>query len=466
MRNKLQENRYMRMLPMILALAWPTMLEQMMQTAVQYIDLAMIGSLGTDATAAVGSTSTINWLVSSSISALGVGFLAQVSRACGAGDRELTRRLSGQAVLVTLLAGSFFTMLTVGLSPVVPEWMQVDVSIQEMAARYFMILYLPMLPRSASIILGTVLRASGDTRTPMKVGIYVNVINTVLNFFLIFPSRTMHIGEYGIFMPGAGWGVQGAAIASAIAYTVGGVMITRALWKHPLVSPRGCSIRPDGRLLRPCLRIAVPNMFQRFGTSLGYVVFAAMINSLGEVSAAAHVIANTVESAFYIPAYGMQTAAATLAGNALGANDREKMHSFTRMIIVIEVLLMLLSGGALFLFAPGIVSLFSDSAEVIRLGSFVLRMVAVSEPFYGVSIIIEGILQGLGNTFVPFLFGVSGMWCIRIVGTWLCIYGMGLGLISAWACMITHNLMLFGAYVFYYFRGRWNPLEQSFRDEG
>lgn len=76
---------------------------------------------------------------------------------------------------------------------------------------------------------------------------------------------------------------------------------------------------PDMQILKPCLRVAFPNMLQRFGTSLGYVAFASMINSIGEVATAAHTIANTVEFTFYIPGYGMQTAAATLAGNAFGA---------------------------------------------------------------------------------------------------------------------------------------------------
>ena len=76
------------MVPAIFALAWPTMLEQLMQTAVQYIDTAMVGSLGTYATAAVGATTTVNWLIGSTISALGVGFLSYIARACGAGEQE------------------------------------------------------------------------------------------------------------------------------------------------------------------------------------------------------------------------------------------------------------------------------------------------------------------------------------------------------------------------------------------
>ncbi len=101
------------MLPGIFALAWPTMLEQLLQTAVQYIDTAMVGSLGTQATAAVGATSTVNWLVSSTISALGIGFLSYVSQACGAGERTKVVRASAQAVLTVLLCGLFFTGLEI-----------------------------------------------------------------------------------------------------------------------------------------------------------------------------------------------------------------------------------------------------------------------------------------------------------------------------------------------------------------
>lgn len=442
------------MVPVILTLAWPTMLEQLMQTAVQYIDTAMVGSLGTQATAAVGATTTINWLLGSTLSALSVGFLAFVSQACGSGDTQKAGKASSQAVLATLVVGTLFTVLTLSLSDVIPIWMQVDPQIQSLAGTYFFILYLPMLPRTASIIFGTLLRAVGDTRTPMRIGVWVNVINVVLNFLLIYPTTTY----FGITVPGAGLGVVGAAIASSAAFAFGGVAITVALWRHPVISPRGQSLKPDFAVLLPCLKVALPNALQRFGTSLGYVAFAAMINSLGDISTAAHTIANTVESAFYIPGYGMQTAAATLAGNALGARDERKIRDLGRMILVIEVALMILSGGALFVFAPNMVGLFSRDPQVILLGSIVLRMVAVSEPFYGVSIIIEGMMQGMGKTMMPFVCNITGMWGIRIVGTFLCTQLLGFGLVSAWACMIAHNLLLFCLFTAYYRSGRWNPL--------
>ena len=410
------------MLPVIFALAWPTMLEELMQTLVQYIDTAMVGALGTEATAAVGATSTVGWMVGSSISALGVGFLAYIAKACGAGRKQEAHQASAQAAMVACIVGALFTALTLSLSPMVPVWMQVDPAIRELTHRYFFILYVPMLFRTASILFGTVLRAAGDTKTPMRVGVLMNLINIVLNFLLIYPSREISLFSHTVSVYGAGMGVEGAAIASAISYTVGGVLITAVLWRHPMVSPKGCSLRPDGRVLRPCLKVALPNMLQRFGTSLGYVVFASMINALGQTATAAHTIANTVESAFYIPGFGMQTAAATLSGNALGAGDNDRMKRLAR------------------------------TAEQQ------LRMVAVSEPFYGVPIVIEGMMQGVGRTLIPFLFNLTGMWGVRIAGTFVCTRLLGLGLQAAWACMIAHNLLLCLLFSLHFRRGTWNPL--------
>ena len=445
------------MLGTIFTLAWPTMLEQLTQTAVQYIDTAMVGSLGTQATAAVGATGTVNWMIGSVVSAIGVGFLAFIARKMGAEQQEDARKASAQAFQTALVLGMFLTALTLLAARHVPVWMQVDPSIRDLAARYFLIIYLPMLFRTASILFGTVLRSAGDTRTPMRIGLTVNGINIVLNFLLIFPTRSVTVLNLQLQVPGAGLGVEGAAWASAVSFVYGGLAMTRALWKHPSISPRGQSFRSDPVILKACFRVALPNLAQRFATSFGYVVFASMINALGGVSTAAHTIANTVESLFYIPGWGMQTAAATLSGNAYGAKDHERLKRLGSTILPLEVGLMILSGGLLFAFAEPLVRLFSRDGSVIRLGTTVLRMVAVSEPFYGVPIVVEGLMQGVGKTTAPFVYNVIGMWAIRILGTWICTQLLGFGLVAAWACMIGHNLLLFAFFVYHYFSGRWDP---------
>ena len=362
------------MIGTIFSLAWPTMLEQLLQTTVSYLDTAMVGSLGTLATAAVGSTGTVNWLIMGMISAVSVGFLAYISQSIGAGDLEKAKKASAQSVFLTVIIGIIYTVAITAISPLIPVWMKADPAIRELAGRYCFITFSPLLFRTATIIFGTILRASGDTKTPMKVGLLVNFVNLVLNFLFIYPTRTIRIFSKDIRIFGTGWGVEGAAIASAISFVVGGVVITAALFRHPMISPRKMSLKPDKDILRYVFRIAFPNMIQRFGTSFGYVVFASMINALGAT---------------------------------------------------------------------------------------VLRMVALSEPFYGVPIVVEGIMQGLGKTKISLIFNISGMWCIRIAGTYICTKILGYGLVSAWACMIGHNVLLFFLFGILYMSGKWNPMEKK-----
>ena len=448
------------MIPMIFALAGPTMLEQLMHTAVQYVDTAMVGSLGTTATAAVGATTTVNWLIGSTVSAMGVGFLSFISQAKGRGNSELLKKAASQAVLAVAALGVLFTALPLALSGIIPVWMQVDESARELSSKYFFILYLPMLFRVANIIFSTLLRATGDTKTPMKVSVTVNIINVLFNAILIYEPIRFELGRTAVVLPFAGMGVIGAAVASAVSYAAGGIMMTAALYKHPELSPKGQSYKPSKEILFPCLKVALPNALQRFGTSLGYVAFASIVNSLGELSTAAHTIANTVESAFYIPGYGMQTATATLSGNAYGAKDGKKIRELSRTIIFLEIGMMIVSGGLLFAFAPTMVGIFSRDGKVIALGATVLRMVALSEPFYGVSIVLEGMMQGMGKTSFPLVVNLIGMWLIRIVGTYICIGLLGMGLASAWGCMIAHNMLLFASFLIYYLLGKWNPQDR------
>lgn len=445
----------------ILRLAWPTVMEQVLTTAVSYVDTAMVGRIGPDASAAVGVTMTVNWLINGTVSALGIGFLAYIARAVGAKQHDLARRASAQAVLAVLSSGVLFTLLPLLLAAKIPEWMNAETRLRAEAAKYFFILYIPMLFRSATIIFGTVLRASGDTRTPMAVNGAMNAINVVLNFFCIYETRPLTVFGHPFTMPGLGLGISGAAIASAISFIAGGIWMTAALLRNPLVSPRGSSLRPDSTIMKPCLRVAIPAALQRFATSFGYVAFSSMINTLGATSTAAHTIANTAESAFYIPGYGMQAAASTLIGTSYGENDRHKMRMLSRMLLVIEFIVMTLSGAALFLGADAVMSLFTQDETVIRTGARVLRMVALTEPIYGVAVILEGIFNGVGDTMHTFVFNVVGMWGVRILGTYICVIHLGQDLTSAWACMIAHNIALGAMLSVRYLHGRWNPLAQN-----
>lgn len=170
------------------------------------------------------------------------------------------------------------------------------------------------------------------------------------------------------------------------------------------------------------------------------MVFTRLVTSLGTTVFAAHSIALTAEEAFYIPGYGMQSAATTLTGNAVGARDEKKLRHTSSLLLLLSFSFMTITGSLLFLLATQMMQLFTPDAEVIRLGASALRIVALSEPIFGISIILEGIFNGAGDTKHPFLYSLFSMWGIRIVGTFLCVHFFHLGLNAVWLCMVADNV--------------------------
>jgi len=443
------------MLATVCALAWPTIVEEALATVVQYADSAMVGRLGAHASACVGMTASTTWLVNSPMRAIGVGVLACIARAVGAKNENMARRMAVQSVLLTLILGAVLGAATLAVSPVLPLWLGAEESLRHDGSVYFAIVCAPMLFRAALAVFGAAIRATGDTRRPMLINVGMNAANIVLNFFLIYAPREVSLFGKPVAVYGAGMGVAGAALATAISYTLGGLLMTVLMWRNPVLSPRGCPLKPDREAMLPCVRIGVPVMLQRVAACLGHVVFTSLVTSLGTVALATHSLAITAEEAFYIPGYGMQTAASTLAGQALGARDEKRLNQISLLMVLMTTALMAVTGAILFAIPGRMMALFTQDEAVIAGGITVLRIVAVSEPIYGAGIIWGGVFNGVGDTKAPFVIELICMWGVRIVSTALCVKVFGLGLTAVWCCMVADNVVrgiLLGAR---YFTGRW-----------
>lgn len=440
----------------MLSMALPIMIEEGLQTLVQYVDTAMVGSISAEASAAVGLSQTPTWLIWGLLRAASIGLISYISQSVGAGDPEKPRRAGGQGILYSLVIGTVVMAIACGVAYKMPVWMGVEEDIQFMAGQYFFILSLPMIFRSLTINLGAVIRSTGNMRTPMLVNVVVNAINIVLNFFLIFPTRTVSIFGSDMTIYGADMGVKGAAIASSIGITVGGILMLLAVFRNQVVSPVGYGIRPDRDITRYCVKIAIPAGVQHIIVTMGFVVFAGLVaSSLGTVAFAAHSIANTAETAFYIPAYGLQGVAATMIGMAIGERDEKKMDAVAQMLFTIAILVMGFLGILLFAFSPQLMRIFTKDAEVIAMGAVVLRIVAVAEPLFGGFTVFEGILRGAGNLKPTVAIALGCMWGIRILFTWLCLKVFSLGLVAVWICMSADNVGRFLCYTFLYKSDRW-----------
>ena len=409
----------------------PTILEQALQTIVAYVDTAMVGQIGAIASAAVGLTTTVNWLLNGILFAVSMGMLSFIAQYTGQGDLEAAHHTSAQAIWIIFVLGVIETVIALAISPVLPMWMGASQEIWRDASEYFFIVNCPLILRGSLIIFGNVLRANKDSKTPLYINIGVNFLNIILNQLLISSHTTISVFGMLLSIPGAGLGVRGAAIATAISQGIGGVTIFWVAMQNPLVTLKGMKVKPEGKLLKNCFNVSLPLIGERIVMGCGYVVFSALVAGLGTLSVAAHSIALTIEQAFYVPGYGIQTAVSTLAGNAVG-NEGEAMAI------------------GLFCGAEVIIRFFTKDEQVIVLGVSLLRIVAISEPMYAALIIYEGIFHGIGDTKMPFIFAILTMWGIRIGLTWIYIGMFGRDLKMVWFFMIMDNIsrciLLWGLY--------------------
>ena len=411
----------------------PTILEQALQTIVAYVDTAMVGQIGAIASAAVGLTTTVNWLLNGILFAVSMGMLSFIAQYTGQGDLEAAHHTSAQAIWIIFVLGVIETVIALAISPVLPMWMGASQEIWRDASEYFFIVNCPLILRGSLIIFGNVLRANKDSKTPLYINIGVNFLNIIL-----------------LSIPGAGLGVRGAAIATAISQGIGGVTIFWVAMQNPLVTLKGMKVKPEGKLLKNCFNVSLPLIGERIVMGCGYVVFSALVAGLGTLSVAAHSIALTIEQAFYVPGYGIQTAVSTLAGNAVGKKDELELESVVRSGLIVAVSIMTAMAIGLFCGAEVIIRFFTKDEQVIVLGVSLLRIVAISEPMYAALIIYEGIFHGIGDTKMPFIFAILTMWGIRIGLTWIYIGMFGRDLKMVWFFMIMDNIsrciLLWGLY--------------------
>lgn len=409
----------------LVTLSIPTILEEMLATLLQYVDTAMVGQLGENATASVSVTTTITWLVGSICSALGIATLSMISKAVGSGDKDRIRRISSQVLMLALGCGVLVGGLSMALSPYIPVWMGAEEEIQKDASVYFFIISMPMVFRACTSILGASIRATKDTKTPMFINLSANLLNVVLNYVMIYVFE---------------WGVAGAAIASAISYTLSGCCMFIAYRRNQLLHWEWKSFKVDGGILGDCAKLSIPVLATNVTSCLGYVVFASLVTSMGTTIFAAHSIAVTAETIFYIPGYGLRTATSALVGISLGEGNRKKFENTSFVSVLLTMAMMVLSGVVLYLVAYPLMCVFTNSEEVARIGAEMLKLVAFSEPFFGLMVVMEGIYYGLGRTKYTFWVTTLSMWGVRILFTWICVELWSLGLTEVWYCMIADNV--------------------------
>lgn len=440
---------------LVLRLSVPAILAEISSIAMQYIDAAMVGSLGANATAAIGLVSSTTWLFGGISIAAATGFSVQIAQMIGGGRRQEAQSVLRQGLMVALAFGILLGALGAGISGSLPVWLKGAADVRPDASRYFLIFScaLPFaLLRQAS---GGMLQCSGDMRTPSILNILMCALDVIFNGLLIFPSREVTLGGIAFSMPGAGLGVTGAALGTALSEVVTGLLMVLFLcFRSPVLKlEKGVPWRLERRCLHNAARLALPLALERIVLGGAHVAATRIVAPLGTVAVAADSLAVTAESFCYMPGYGIGSAATTLVGQSIGAERKDLAKRFANLSVALGVLIMACTGALMYVLAPWLFSLLTPDPEIRALGAYVLRIEAFAEPLFAASIVVAGALRGAGDTLAPSVLNLVSMWGVRLTAASLLAPRFGLP--GVWIAMCGELCIRGILFLVRLLRGKW-----------
>ena len=410
-----------RMALIVLALSAPAILAELSTTLMQYIDAAMVGSLGAHATASIGLVESTLWMLNGLAMCAGAGFTVQVAQLIGAGRDMEARNVFRQAMVTIGILGLVFAATGIAISGSLPVWLRVC--------------SFSLIPISIARLGTGMLQCSGDMRTPSLLNVLSCALNVCLNAVLIHEGPVLAIGALELPVPGMGLGIAGAAYGTLIAQAVTAALL---IWFSCTRSER-LALRPGGiwmpqrSTLVPAWHITWPLFIERIVTQSAYVVITAIVAPLGVVAVAANSLAITVEAVCYMPGFGIGAAATTLVGQAVGAERKDVARSFSRLSTLLGMGVMAIMGVLMYVAAPPIMAMLTPDVAVQELGVTVLRIEAFAEPLFAASLVASGAMRGAGDTLVPSIFSLVSMWGVRI--TLATIAAPRWGLVGVWVVM-------------------------------
>jgi putative MATE family efflux protein len=392
-------------------LSVPAILAQITSIMMQYIDTAMVGNLGAEASASIGLVSTTTWLMGGLCSGLSSGFSVQTANLIGAGDEKGARNVLKHGLITALLFSCVLMAICLGISGKLPIWLGAGNDISQNATYYFMIYSLSLPFLQLNSIAGAMLQCSGNMKTPAILDASMCVLDVIFNFIFIHYL-----------------GVVGAAIGTALAEIVIALLMLYAVCiKSPvLMIKRKEKCRFDINIIKKMIKIGVPMGFEHVAICGAMIASTKIIAPLGTIAIAANSIAVTAESICYMPGYGIASAATTLVGQSIGAGKDRLAKSFANLSTLLGCGIMSVMAIIMFFICPGIFNMLTPAPEVRLLAAKVLRIELFAEPLFGVSIVASGALRGAGDTLIPSILNLLSIWGVRITLSVLLVGRLGL----------------------------------------
>lgn len=426
----------MTMKKKILDLAIPAALENILQTLVGFIDTYLVAQLGLVVVSGVGLANTILSVYLAIFIALGIGASSIIAQKIGAQKIDEARQSAKQATLLSLIVGLGIGLITLLFSEPILKVMRVDQITMPAAQPFFLIVGTGAVFMALMTIFGAILRASGDTKSPLQTNGIANVVNVILDLILIFG-----------FGPIPALGVVGTALGTLLSRVLGTVLLFNKIKKSKL-SFNFMEIFNFDLDYKPLINLSIPAALERLVMRLGQVFYFGLIYAIGPVTFAAHSIAGTIEGLTYMPTLGLATAATTLVGNAIGKKDLTEAKEVAVKASTYSFIVMAMTSVIMYFGAPVAASWFTSDGEAISQIVTALRIYCLIMFPLSISLVMVASLQGMGDTKSPFYSTAFGMWVIRVLGVLL--MGQILGIAGVWLSILI-DVSLRAIYLIYKF---------------
>lgn len=455
-------------LNLIALLSIPSILAQVTNVMMFFIDQAMVGSLGAEAPAAIGLVESTIWLFGSLAGAISMGFSVQTSHFIGANDFKKAREVVQHALVSCMSLSLVIMTIAMLISKPLPFWLGGGSDIARDSSMYFLIFSLAIPLMQLNNLSASMLKCEGNMRIASMMSVVLCALDMVFNFLLIFPTRTISLSGVEITIPGGGLGVTGAALGTALAFFI--CSITQAwfaFYKSELLGVLRRTRRQEQKEMRSAagesrvnwsyitnaVKISVPMAFQSTLMSGAQIVSTMIVAPLGNFAIAANTFAITAESLCYMPGYGIGDAATTLVGQSIGAQRKDLCRSFARMTVFSGMLVMALMGVIMYIAAPELMGLMTPIDAIRDLGASCLRIEAFAEPFFAASIVCYCVCVGAGDTLRPAIMNLCSMWFVRL--TLAALLASQYGLQGVWFAMAVELTFRGTIFLIRLFRGKW-----------
>lgn len=388
---------------LILYFSIPLLIGNIFQQFYSMVDTIIVGRfIGVNALAALGSTGSMIFLIIGFTMGLTSGFSVIVAQFFGANNREGLRKSVATSIVLSTIFTIIITVISMLAAKPLLNLMNTPADIINDANSYISIIFAGTCATVFYNMISSILRALGDSRTPL----YFLIVSSVLNIILDL-----------VFIINFSMGVAGAAYATVISQGVAGVLcLIYASRRYDILRLKKKHFKMDKNLISQHLKVGLPMAFQFSITAIGVMVLQSAINGFGSVVVAAHTAASKVEQLVMQPAITFGVTMATYSAQNLGAGKIDRIKEGVKKCSMISLVISVISGIVVVVFGGSFTRLFiSDaSAEVVAYSQQYLTTVSIFFTILGLLFIYRNTLQGIGDAFVPMMAGVAEL-VVRVV---------------------------------------------------